>query len=173
MQDYFSSVCDAAYHTVHSYPGGAVSLAPRLGMKSAATLNHKVNPHSPTYYLGLKEAQDIQRLTGDHRILFTSAHDLGYACIKVTSEEVANVNQNCLATMQEMSAYLKLVTETLADNVVSDNELSQNIAQLGIMIGEANNLLSVLIGMNQRNKIKPSLFIAPLSTSLKKAKRRG
>ncbi len=36
------NIVDAAYHTVHDYPGGANALAPRMGIKSPAVLNSKV-----------------------------------------------------------------------------------------------------------------------------------
>jgi len=59
---------DAAYHTVHDYPGGAEALAPRMGM-SAAVLRNKVNPNNTTHHLTYAEAQRIVALTGDVRML--------------------------------------------------------------------------------------------------------
>ena len=36
------NITDAAYNTVHDYPGGASALAARMGIKSPAVLNSKV-----------------------------------------------------------------------------------------------------------------------------------
>ena len=44
------NILDAAYHTVHDYKGGANALAPRMGMKSPAVLNSKVNPITDTHH---------------------------------------------------------------------------------------------------------------------------
>ena len=63
------NITDAAYNTVHDYPGGASALAPRLGIKSPAVLNSKVNPNTDTHHLTLAEASKIMAITGDFRIL--------------------------------------------------------------------------------------------------------
>lgn len=63
------NIADAAYHTVHDYPGGANALAPRLGIKSPAVLNSKVNPNTDTHHLMLSEASKIMAITKDYRIL--------------------------------------------------------------------------------------------------------
>jgi len=63
------NITDAAYNTVHDYPGGASAIAPRLGIKSPAVLNSKVNPNTDTHHLTLAEASKIMAITGDFRIL--------------------------------------------------------------------------------------------------------
>ena len=62
------NIHDAAHATIHDYPGGAASLAPRLGMVQAV-LNSKVNPNTHTHHLTLAEALRVMVMTGDHRIL--------------------------------------------------------------------------------------------------------
>ncbi|MFH7611555.1 hypothetical protein RA272_29150, partial [Pseudomonas syringae pv. tagetis] len=62
------NVTDAAYDTVHQYPGGSEALAPRLGM-SAAVLRGKVNPNTDRNLLSLQEADALMARTGDFRIL--------------------------------------------------------------------------------------------------------
>jgi hypothetical protein len=71
------NVSDAAYATVHDYPGGAISLAPRVGM-NPTVLNSKVNQNTTTHHLTMLEAQRIMGVTGDHRILRAQCEDLGY-----------------------------------------------------------------------------------------------
>lgn len=68
---------DATYHTVHDYPGGASSLAPRMGMP-VGVLNSKVNPNTHTHHLALSEAVRLMAITGDHRILRAQCDELGY-----------------------------------------------------------------------------------------------
>lgn|SRR5690606_13730498 len=63
------NITDAAYNTVHDYLGGASAIAPRLGIKSPAVLNSKVNPNTDTHHLTLAEASKIMAITGDFRIL--------------------------------------------------------------------------------------------------------
>lgn len=63
------NITDAAYNTIHDYPGGASAIAPRLGIKSPAVLNSKVNPNTDTHHLTLAEASKIMAITGDFRIL--------------------------------------------------------------------------------------------------------
>lgn len=71
------NVQDAAYHTVHDYPGGSESLGPRVKI-SPAVLRSKVNPNTVTHHLTLHEAQRIQAVTDDHRILHAMCAELNY-----------------------------------------------------------------------------------------------
>ena len=63
------NILDAAYNTVHDYKGGANALAQRMGIKSPAVLNSKVNPNTDTHHLTLLEASKLMTLTNDYRIL--------------------------------------------------------------------------------------------------------
>lgn len=70
-------VMDAAYDTVHDYPGGSESLAPRADM-NARVLRAKVDPKCDTHHLSLNEARRIMARSGDHRMLFAMNDELGY-----------------------------------------------------------------------------------------------
>ena len=72
-----SAIEDAAYNTVHDYPGGAEALAPRME-KSAKVLDSKVNRNEFRHHLTLREAVQIMGLTGDHRMLRAICRHLGY-----------------------------------------------------------------------------------------------
>ncbi|CAI3122360.1 hypothetical protein AO727_15800 [Acinetobacter baumannii] len=63
------NILDAAYNTVHDFKGGANALASRMGIKSPAVLNSKVNPNTETHHLTLLEATKLMGITGDFRIL--------------------------------------------------------------------------------------------------------
>lgn len=69
------NILDAAYNTVHDYKGGASALAPRMGIKSPAVLNSKVNPNTHTHHITLLEAVKLMEITGDYRILQEYAPD--------------------------------------------------------------------------------------------------
>lgn len=71
------NVQDAAYHTVHDYPGGSESLGPRVGVKPAV-LRNKVNWKNPANHLTLDEAQLVMVMSGDHRIVYAQLDELGY-----------------------------------------------------------------------------------------------
>ena len=75
------NIIDAAYHTVHDYPGGATALAPRLGIKSPVVLNSKVNPNTDTHHITLVEAIKIMAITNDYRILQSMNAHLGKVAI--------------------------------------------------------------------------------------------
>ena len=82
-----SSVTDAAYHTVHDYPGGAVSLAPRVDIKSPRVLDNKVNDRCESHHLTLKEAVKIVDLSGDLRILDAWEERVGRVAIPLPQLE--------------------------------------------------------------------------------------
>lgn len=79
---------DASYATVHDYPGGSVSLAPRIGM-SDAVLRNKVNPHNTFNHLSLAEADKIMAVTADHRILEALAEHHGFVLVPVAFDAPA------------------------------------------------------------------------------------
>lgn len=66
---------DAAYLTGHHYSGGVPALAVRMGMDAHA-LSRKLNPNTCT--LSLDDAVVMMVLSGDHRILYAMANELGY-----------------------------------------------------------------------------------------------
>ncbi|MDA8093404.1 MAG: phage regulatory CII family protein [Betaproteobacteria bacterium] len=96
-------VQDAAYNTVHDYPGGCRSLAPRLGM-SPNVLQNKVNPSQEYHKLTLAEALKIQAVTGDIRILRAMAEDLGFVCVPIPSFDG-------VADMELLDAYTAMVED--------------------------------------------------------------
>lgn len=86
------NVKDAAYHTVHDYPGGAAALAVRMGKKSGQVLTNKVNPNNEDHHLRLDEAVAMMSLTGDHRIIEAMAGELGGVFAMLPYGEVTGEN---------------------------------------------------------------------------------
>lgn len=80
------TVADAAYHTVHNYPGGVAALAVRMGM-SANTLTHKANPNNDTHHLRVDELVAMQALSGNFAVLHAMAAALGHACTPAAPDQ--------------------------------------------------------------------------------------
>jgi hypothetical protein len=118
------NVIDAADNTVHDYPGGSESLAPRLGM-SAAVLRNKVNPNNDRNHLSLSEADQMMAKTGDHRILHALAAQHGYVLHKI---DTAQANESVLGVMLSNSAkhgaFFQTLQHALADGLITENEMA-------------------------------------------------
>lgn len=121
------NITDAAYATVHDYPGGAASLAPRLGMPQAV-LNSKVNPNTRTHHLMLEEALRVMVLTGDHRILRAQCDELGY--LPPIPRQVVEVSDAALLEtytrlMSELGDFSREFHAALADGRITNAEIDR------------------------------------------------
>lgn len=76
------NLADAAYKTVHEYPGGATALAARMGM-SSNMLSNKVNPNNDTHHFRLDEANTVMSFTNDYRMLHAQAEMHNRVCIQL------------------------------------------------------------------------------------------
>lgn len=95
---------DAFYRTVHDYPGGCESLAPRMGL-TAAVLRNKANPNNCSNVVTLRDADQAMALTDNYAVLHALASNHGHVCIKVDA-----------ATPASDLAVLELVTHVWAAN---------------------------------------------------------
>lgn len=80
------SIDDAVYRVVHDAPGGSAALAARMGV-SANTLDHKANPNNTTHFMRPRELVDAQFFSGQHHVLQSMAHALGYTCTRATPDQ--------------------------------------------------------------------------------------
>lgn len=117
------NVQDAAYATVHCYPGGSESLAPRIGM-SPAVLRGKVNPNSDRNILSLADADALMGVTGDHRILHALAAEHGYTLQPIEGDGHGCLMDAVLATSAAKGDLSAVIARALADKVISPNELA-------------------------------------------------
>jgi len=115
------NVTDAAYDTVHQYPGGSEALAPRMGM-SAATLRGKVNPNTDRNLLSLQEADTLMGRTGDYRILHALCAEHGFIAQRVDAPESGTLITALLAAAAAKGDLAELVSEAMADNRITENE---------------------------------------------------
>jgi|SRR5690606_6639188 len=117
---------DAAYHTVHDYPGGSESLGPRVSI-SAAVLRNKVNPNNSTHHLTFAEAQRVAAFTNDFRMLQAWAHAEGFLLVKAP---VGAVDSSDMAVLEQVAAmmvaqghFANEIHTALADGVVTKDEM--------------------------------------------------
>lgn len=115
------NILDAAHKTVHAYPGGSESLAPRIGM-SPAVLRNKVNPNNVTHHLSLAEAGEIMSVTGDDRILHALAANHGYTLQPVDAPSSGSIMTAMLGAAAAKGDLAEILAQSLADNRITPNE---------------------------------------------------
>ena len=121
------SLQDAVYNTVHDYPGGAGSLAPRMKISTQVLIN-KANPNNQSNIASLRDADQLMAITGNYAILHALATNHGYVCIKCELD--APVGD--LAVLELVTQVWKTngdvgaaVEATLADRVVERREIKK------------------------------------------------
>ncbi|MCO7469488.1 phage regulatory CII family protein [Stenotrophomonas maltophilia] len=125
------NVLDAAYDTVHEYPGGAGPLAERLTRlnkdgervpMSEAVLNSKVNPNTTSHHLTLAEADRLMGLTGDYRILHALAATHGFMAQPVQAPEAGSIISAMLAAAAAKGDLAETIAQAMVDNRITGNE---------------------------------------------------
>jgi hypothetical protein len=100
----YMNVLDAAYNTVHDYPGGTDALALRVGISSGQMLRNKVNENQTLNHLTLHEAAKIVGITQDKRIPEAMAAQVG--CVLVKTADFDGISDMAL-----LESYTKLLAE--------------------------------------------------------------
>jgi len=138
------NILDAAHATVHDYPGGASSLAPRLGMV-VGVLNSKVNPHTATHHLTLSEDMRIMAVTGDHRMLRASCDELGYLPpLPRVDGEVSDLAllETYTRLMSELGEFSQEFHSALADGRLTLAEVSRLESEMLDFFGAGEELIN-------------------------------
>ncbi|MFC7515066.1 phage regulatory CII family protein [Herbaspirillum sp. GCM10030257] len=121
------NLLDAFFNTVHDYPGGAESLAPRMGM-SAAILRNKADQTKEHNKPLLVDADKAMGLTGDYRILDALARNHGFVLhrkedgVIASDMSVVEVVGMIWKAEGEVGAQ---VSQTLADGKVEKSEVEK------------------------------------------------
>lgn len=131
------NIKDAAYATVHDYPGGSESLGPRMSIVPAV-LRNKVNPNSTSHHLSLIEADRLMSMTGDHRIIEALAQHHGYALVPVAFDAPAS----------DM-AILELVTKVWRSNGDVGSAVDSALADGRITTRELDNISETIHHLEQ------------------------
>lgn len=145
------NITDAAYNTVHDYPGGASAIAPRLGIKSPAVLNSKVNPNTDTHHLTLAEASKIMAITGDFRILQSLNAEHGKVSIDLpVIPECRDIALTDLVLSIGMGGgdVCAVFKEMMADGRITQGEamdMSKVIHQLHMLLAELDTQVHICV----------------------------
>lgn len=104
-------VLDAAYKTAQNHRGGVADLAERMRI-NAGTLQHKLNPNNSTHHLTLREAVQLQAVSGDVAILRAMAQQLGYVVVRAMPDQAAG---NPVEAFMHFQSSVAEVTSAAAD----------------------------------------------------------
>ena len=144
---------DVAANVVHDYPGGAPSLAPRIG-KNATTLAHELNGTGAAK-LGLLDAEKITLRAGDLRILEAFALNCGQMLVPLP-ETMQQGGDDCMLQLaeaaREFGEFCKEVAGDLADGKISDNELARIDRECGELIASLHQVRESVARRNMAGK---------------------
>lgn len=152
------NITDAAYNTVRDYPGGSASLAPRMGIKSPAVLNSKINPNTETHHLTLAEASKLMALTGDFRILHALAAEHEKVAIdlpEIPECRDMELTDKVLCVGMKGGDVMSMFREIMADGRITASEvrdMSKVINQMHIVLAELNRQIQVCIETTEIEK---------------------
>jgi len=138
-----NTVTDAAYRLVHEYPGGAQSLAPRIGIASPRVLDNKVNPNSAHHKLTLDEAVAATDMSGDLRVLQAWAAHCGQLLVPVfdglASDEALLDTYTTL--IRELGEFSGVFHDAIADGEITRREFDLMKAELHDFFTAGESLL--------------------------------
>lgn len=148
------NLLDAAYNLVADYPGGAHSLAPRIG-KGVSTLSHELTA-TGTAKLGLLDAEKMTELADDNRILSAWATARGQMLLPLP-KIAAQLDDDCMIRLagsaKEFGEVCSEVASDLADGTITDNELARIDRETGELIASLQSLRASLAVRNQASKL--------------------
>lgn len=120
------NIADAVHATVHDYPGGVESLAPRVGI-GAQILRNKANPHCHTNQMGLIEASRIIAATGDYRVLQALCLEHSFAAVPLVNGPIGDMAllERVTTVWKEIGDVGQAVQTALADGRVDRREVDR------------------------------------------------
>ena len=139
---------DAAYATVHDYPGGSESLGPRVGI-SPAVLRNKVNPNNDTHHLTYSEAIRISGITGDTRMIeaWASLHDRILVKVPEAGASDMDVLSDTCSLVTQVGQYMQTIHTALSDGKVDQKEIAAIRQQAIEAMTKVATLVACLEGM--------------------------
>ncbi len=141
-----NSVLDAAYLTAHDYPGGAKTLALRLGV-NAAVLSNKLNPNNSEHHLSVRDLIAIMTMTGDLRAMHSICLEFGYVALPLPTIANETTTEAIADTCKEFGEFLHTVTSALGDGKITKLELRKIRTELARLIAVAGKLESITASM--------------------------
>lgn len=145
---------DAIYRAVHDYPGGAESLASRIGV-SPNTLRHMADPTKPTHGWSLRRFDALITFAGkaplaalcqEHGGIFVPLGEFAEA-------PHAKLLKQLHTLAKEFGDVPRVIEQALKrDGQISDNELKTCERELAEMVGASAALLAVLRQIHDGHK---------------------
>lgn len=133
------NVLDAAHQTAQAFRGGVPALAEVMAV-SANTLQHKLNPANTTHHLNLREALQMQLVTGNVSVLHAMAKQLGYVCLKAVPDQA---NGDPVEAFMRFQTEVAETTRAAADALRAGRRPSKNAARR--LDFQAQELLAVTV----------------------------
>jgi len=156
---------DALRKMVDHYPGGRAAVAARLG-KTDEVLRKELSG-AQSHKLGLNDATTIAEMCAEARSEHASALANGFAAltgafVALPVREMAvhkqDLRQDAASLLKEGTDVLQELTVALADDTISDNELTKIEREVGDVF---ERLQSLLRGVKANNAAsKPGLRVA-------------
>ena len=153
---------DAFHHLLSRYPGGAHSLAPRLG-KAGGTLCHEVRPPAASSAkLGLRTALDMMALSGDYGPLHVMCAELGHMAVPLPvvdddgDDDMQALTARLADVAREFAEVMAASAAALADRRVTDNELAHVERQFSELVATGQVMMGQFARMNA--KLHPLAF---------------
>jgi hypothetical protein len=142
---------DAFHHTVHGYPGGAASLAPRMN-KSVAVLRNKANPNSDVNVITIDDITAVMDLTQNYSILYALATEHGHVCSKIDAEPAGDsaVLESITDVWAKLGSVGVEVHSALADGRVDLHEVRHIEAAIYTAIRPMMELLARIKSMAEK-----------------------
>ncbi|WP_457425641.1 phage regulatory CII family protein [Roseateles sp. P5_E7] len=160
------NVADACFSTVHDYPGGAEALGPRLG-KLGTSLSAEVrmvppggafssDPKRSQAKLGVLDAVRIMQMTGDYRVLYAMAGELGHFPPMPMPNDL-DAGMPCMQNMGEVCCAVGVLMEEVArdtaDGKVTNPEYAAAVRQAGALVAAVQRLMRQLAAMNAEHRV--------------------
>jgi hypothetical protein len=124
------NVLESVKATADNYPGGIDKLASLMGI-ARKILDNKLDPQILTHHLTLNETMRLMKITGDHRIFYAMAEELGYL-VEVTESGYydvrpkpslsmmdANLNSESLKVITSFGEFITLTSKTLGNSKIT------------------------------------------------------
>ncbi|GER21287.1 phage regulatory CII family protein [Variovorax boronicumulans] len=131
------NTADALKLMVKTFPGGVDTVAGRIG-KNSETLRKELSGADPKFKLGEGTAQLISDLCVESKspncmayVNAVNASSGGFVRLPVLEAPPAvNLHKGLAEIVQEMSHVVTAVTESDADDVISDNDLQRSLREM-------------------------------------------
>lgn len=140
---------DALFNAVHDYPGGAVSLAPRMKL-ARSTLQNMADPRQPDIGWPLKRVRQVIHLTGDKGPLQALCEEFGGMFVQLERFEHLPEGR-LMKAVGKLAREFGDVPRRLEEALKGDGRISKNeLHQIEREIAELNAASAAVLAVARR-----------------------